>query len=318
MRDSMAPPSASCKPTQEGVSPTMKLLELDDDALAEELIAMAQAARRAANEGDAGASLDMLSHVRDAVAEASGSRLALLEVAEAFLRALARSDMGTREVALSVFFARHPEEAHHLVGSMLRAEAVSIRRLVSLSPEVRETIDGLVRQGVFREREARMELAPALRPLAQDLHEPVAFRMWRAVEAARSKLAGGRLTTREAASVLAASLGVSEEQALWHLAHAPLAPEPIREQQARRRRSFGEIGAAPVRTDLSDLLAALTASSGDDLGADLLTARTSQRSQSAAFFHEPPADRTSRPRPILKREPTRVFQKRTLARGRRR
>ena len=71
-----------------------RLHELSLPDLTERLIDIAQKARRHAEEGEVVALHDLLAEVRESADEASGPACSLLQVAEAHLRAIARSDLG--------------------------------------------------------------------------------------------------------------------------------------------------------------------------------------------------------------------------------
>ena len=205
---------------------TICLADLDFDALAEQLVAIAQRARKHAREGDVVQLQDLLDEVRRSAGAAAGERLALLEVAEAFLRALVRSDLGRSEIALRRFFAEHPDLAETLFARLLKPASIAEADLFQLAGDARREVDELVDLGVLRRNARTFDLRPSMRSIARDLLEPAAFRLWRRVEDARGQLALAQTKPEQAAFSMAAQLGITQPQADAHLAAYPLQPRP--------------------------------------------------------------------------------------------
>jgi hypothetical protein len=199
------------------------LATLTTDALAEHLLGVARRARKLAVEGDVIGLHDLLEGVRLAADDASGERLALLEVAEAFLRALARADLGRSEIALRRLFAEQPHVAEAIATRLLKAGVqLSEDELMGLAGEGRTRVLELIELGVFRRVGKAFDLRPALRPLARDLLEPVVLRMWRRVHEARAQIGYAGRKPEEATAILSAQLGITQRQAEAHFATHPL------------------------------------------------------------------------------------------------
>jgi hypothetical protein len=227
---------------------SVDLLGLDDNELAEQLVQIAQAARKLVEQGDLVELANLLTAVREAGNDAVGGRLALLEVSEAFLRALARSDLGKTEVALRRFAIAQADAGASFLSPLADGGSICVEELAALGEAGRELVDVGVLRALDRER---FDLRPSLRSLARDLVEPAAFRTWRRVTTARTMAALGKMTSEQAAGYLASEFGVTQRQAELHLQRAPLmagtlahqAPVPVRHRTNLRvlyQRSMGE------------------------------------------------------------------------------
>jgi hypothetical protein len=201
---------------------TLSLADLDFDTLAEHLVAMAQRARKLAAEGAVVGLHDLLQQVRQSASAAGGERLALLDVAEAFLRALARSDLGRSEIALRRLFAEHSELAEGLFTRLLKPASITEEDLFEIAGDARGDLETLIELGVLRRNGKALDLRPSMRSIARDLLEPAAFRMWRHVRNARVHTAQARMKPPVAAGYLSAQLGVTQQQAASHLGAHPL------------------------------------------------------------------------------------------------
>jgi hypothetical protein len=198
------------------------LADLDFDALAAQMVAIAQHGRKLAVEGDVVQLHDLLEEVRVAANAAGGERLALLEVAEAFLRAMARSDLGRSELALRRMFAEHPEISEALFTRLLKPATLMEEELLDKTGEARGQIQELIDLGVLRRVGKMFDVRPSLRTLARDLLEPAAFRMWRRVNDTRAEIQRAKMKPPEASGHLAAKLGITMVQASAHLESHPI------------------------------------------------------------------------------------------------
>lgn len=197
----------------------MDLLDLEQDELAERLVGIAQEARRLVEQDKTVELADLLGRVRAAANQATGPALDLLEVAEAFLRTLARSDLGKTEIALRRFAASQPDGAAAFLAPLIEGATVGADAVETLGDLGR----GLVEVGALRAVASdRFDLRPSLRGLARDLVEPAPFRMWRRVGAARAVAGLGKMSVEHAAGYLSSEFGVTQHQAEQHLRRAPL------------------------------------------------------------------------------------------------
>lgn len=209
------------------------LLALDLDELAEALVAVAQSARKLSDNDRIVELADLLSTVRSAADEATGPSLALLEVSEAFLRALARTDLGKAEIALRRFAMAQSDGGAAILRPLAEGRPLETEGLEALGDAGRD----LINVGVLRALPGgkTFDLRPSLRALARDLVEPVAFRMWRRVDAARGMAGIGRMNPTQTAAYLAGELGVTTQQAAGYLRSSPLTPRPIVAATTARR-----------------------------------------------------------------------------------
>ncbi len=196
-----------------------ELLRLEPSALAERLVKVAEEARRGAGQGDPLVLADLLAAVRGAANDATGVKLALLEIAEAFLRALARSDLGRAEIALRRFAMAQEDGGVAFLGPLADGRTVSMSDIEPFGLLGRELID----VGVLRELSKELfDLRPSLRLMARDLVDPAPFRIWRRVNNARAHIGLGSLTAEQGTTYLAGELGVTNQQAEQHLRREPL------------------------------------------------------------------------------------------------
>lgn len=197
--------------------------DLSVDDLAERLVAIAQRARKLSDE-DAGVVLhEMLQEVRTAADSASGEALALLEVAEAFLRALARSDLGKAELALRRLMVEQAETAEAVFSELIDSRHVSVAEIDRLEPDVRARFEALFELGVLRRKaDATFDLRPSMRALARDLLEPAVIRMWRRVQNARAVAGASHMREDQAAYFVASQLAVTTQQARSFLRTDPV------------------------------------------------------------------------------------------------
>ena len=199
--------------------PNVKLEELPSEVLAERLVEMAQRARRLAADGDVVELGDMFASVRSAAERASGEALRLLDVTEAFFRALVRTDIGRTELALRRFALAQEDAGAAVLLPLADGESITREEVDALGP----LGHALVEVGALREVAGnRLDLRPSLRSLARDLVEPAAFRLWRRVELARAAASLSRMSDPQAAALLAAELGATQPQATRHLRSYPI------------------------------------------------------------------------------------------------
>lgn len=204
------------------LEPMRNLAELSVDELAERLVEFAQRARKLSGE-DASVFHEMLTEVRTAADAASGGVLLLLEVAEAFLRTLAHSDLGKGELALRRFVVDHQEIAESMLGQLVDARHLPVGDIETLEPNVRARVDLLFELGVLRRKvDGNFDLRPSMRALARDLLEPEVLRMWRRVQKARVVAQASGLKENLAAHYLASQLAVTEQQARSFLSTDPV------------------------------------------------------------------------------------------------
>jgi hypothetical protein len=216
----------------------MDLENVAPEELAERLVEIAQQARKLADREATVELADLLADVRAAADSAGGPALALLEVAEAFLRTLSRSNLGKAEIALHRFVASKPDVALPLLGRLVDGESIGADTVGELGEIARP----LVEVGALCELDGgrRFNLRPSLRNLARELVEPAPFRMWRRVEAARSTAGLNRLAPDATAAYLASQFGVTQQEAEQHLRLSPLAPASSAQSvaSAMRRREW--------------------------------------------------------------------------------
>lgn len=216
------------------------LANLELPQVVERLVALAKETRRAVAAGDYATVARILDEVREAADLGTGDTTLVLQVAEAFLRAVANADLGTSEKALRAFATRHGS-----ISSQLLAQAASVgippAVVVALDHSVRGDLDDLVNVGALRRlSDERIDVRPSLRGVVRDLVEPLAFRLWSRVQEARAHAAYQRHGGPTAAAIIASQVGVAERQAEEHLRIHPLSPQGI-EQGARREKPIRSV-----------------------------------------------------------------------------
>lgn len=191
--------------------------------LAEALVERAGLARRYALEDNVVGLQDLVAEIRGAAAKAQGVPLLLLEVAEAFVAALARTGLGRIELELRRFVVEQPDEAERLLATLLGRGQISRAERQQLEPRTLDWVVKLLQVGTLRELpHGGLDLRPSVRALANDLLSPPPFRMWRQVQAWRHSAVDRRLANGDAISDLAAQFGVSEREAERYLGSNPL------------------------------------------------------------------------------------------------
>ena len=194
------------------------------DSATEQLLALAEEARRAFRESETARIEELYRRVRERANEARGPARAVYEVAEAYLRALARGGESRDSLALLRFVEQSPTCAE-LIAKAASATGAPEDELASLPPEHREQVTALLRDGLLVAANGRLAVRPALRPVARDLVGPPILRMWKQVQTSRAQLALAQLgSSTEQARTLAGLLAVTEAQAKAHLGEFPLMP----------------------------------------------------------------------------------------------
>lgn len=196
---------------------------LDDGQLEEELLGLAAEAQQALRQEDYARLAEMKRKLRDAAPSFRGIRLALIEVAESFLSVMAGTDLSPQELAVRSLLARAPDDGHQLLDALLDGPAIPRTRI---GPKLRDGVSQLLACGVLVERDGSVSLSRAAVSWVRELTEPLPFRMWHAVETARSRVASRPLSSDAAAAIFAGCLGVSSAQANHFLRQHPTRPRP--------------------------------------------------------------------------------------------
>ena len=199
------------------------LAALELPALAESLVTISREVRRAVASGDQATIARVLDEVRSAADVAAGERGLLLQVAEAFLRAMANTDLGVAERAVRTFVSSHGSHATSLLAHAVSSAGIPAAVVEKTAANVRADLQLLVRVGALRQlHDGRLDVRPSLRGVVRDLIEPLAFRLWSRVEEARAHAAYQERGRDTAAVIIATRVGVSERQAEDHLRSHPL------------------------------------------------------------------------------------------------
>lgn len=201
-----------------------RLADLDVRNLAEALVTIAREVRRAVPAGDHATITQAFHEVRSAADVAAGEQGLLLQVAEAFLRAMANADLGVAEVALRRFVNDHGAQGTSVLTHAASTSGLSRSAQSQFDDEVRAGLAELVKVGALRTlKDGRLDVRPSLRGVVRDLVEPLAFRLWARVEEARAHAAYQPPSRHDTSAVIVASrVGVSERQASDHLRVHPL------------------------------------------------------------------------------------------------
>lgn len=201
------------------------LLEMTCDELAEHFVSIAQKTRLLdRDEAMFPVHLqEALITTRQAANKATGANRALLEVAEAFLRTMLRSDLEVGEIALRRFVDQQPTDAESLLGRLERTRSA---KLSDLATNTRAHVDMLVRDGVIRQLlGGRIDIWPPLRQLASELLEPPSLQMWRRVQEARERFSTLSAIPTDATSRFATELAITLRQAQRFLRKSPILRE---------------------------------------------------------------------------------------------
>lgn len=196
------------------------LVQLDASALTEWLVGEAQAARAAALQGDADRLRGLVDRLRAAARELGGERLRLVEVAEAYVRLLGRTDLSPAERALRAFLKEQRDDAEWVCQRWLQPALVAEGDVTSRAGGLAVELARLVDAGVAERTRQGWLLRPAHRALVLDLVEPIAFRLWRQVEEARRRIRDMQMNKPAATEYLAGTFGVDEQQAGMFFARA--------------------------------------------------------------------------------------------------
>jgi hypothetical protein len=223
------------------------LAALDTDGLTEWLVGAARELRNAVAERNDAAVAETLRLVRNAGMRASGPTVALLDVAEAFLKLLGRGNDDPRAMAVHRFLASDSIKASRVLDRLLQREALASTDLAGLPAAVAEGIQSLVDVGVLKVTTRGHVIVPQAFSVVTDVFDPLAFRHWRRVDQARSSAMG--LNAEDRSTYLASALAVTPQQAQRFLQQSPL-PVPHRADEAspifqkRRRAPAQDLSAA--------------------------------------------------------------------------
>lgn len=200
------------------------LADLDVRALAEALVTISREVRRAVAAGDQATIARAFDEVRSAADTAAGEQGLLLQVAEAFLRAMTNADLGVAEAALRRFVSAHGAQGTSVLTHAASTAGLSPAAQSQCDENVRAGLAELIKVGALRAlKDGRLDVRPSLRGVVRDLVEPLAFRLWARVEEARAHAAYQPRSSHDTSAVIVASrIGVSERQASDHLRVHPL------------------------------------------------------------------------------------------------
>jgi len=193
----------------------------EDAAFTEELVTLAYQVERGARE-DHVATLEALDRVRKIADSARGTRRALAEVAEAFLRAMSHGHGGQDAFAVHRFIREYQDGGVRVLDQSTSAAGAVVGDGLKSTPTFRALVDLGVLIAVESE-ENRYRVSPRSRPLVRDAVAPLHFRSWRAVQEARAEAAMLR-SEPERILALCGALGCTVVEALVHLRTFPIEP----------------------------------------------------------------------------------------------
>mgnify|MGYP001272592983 CR=1 FL=1 len=198
------------------------LAKKEPHELATWLIEQAREVRAMVLSEDFSAMRQLLTTLSRAASAAQGVQRDLLEVAESFLRPLGSSHLGTRDLALRAFLREQGADGEGFLRVLLERGGILKSSYETFPEGLRAAAKPLFSSGALLELEGRYVLAAGANGIVRDLIEPPVFRMWAAVERARSA-AEGRPPI-QAAQLLAAQTGVLTDDAQRFLKAHPLQP----------------------------------------------------------------------------------------------
>jgi hypothetical protein len=185
------------------------------------LVATAEAARSAVAADDYGAVRNSRRQLCEWADRLTGPKLALVEVALAFLDNLMGDEISEGALAARGFLDAWTREATPFFDELVRGFKVQTAATRHWPAGARQHLDALEKAGVILHDSAQdYVLGPTSREWLREMIEPLPFRMWRIVSNARVRAAS--LTDNDARVVAMAALtGVTETQARAHISRIP-------------------------------------------------------------------------------------------------
>lgn len=244
------------------------LQKLEEPDLLDRILALASRAKAALATGD----VAFLGRLRDGLRRAArgmdGAPLQLVEVAEAFVEAMARSDIRPAEQALLDALDVGGEAAASLLLTLARRRTMPESAARKTIGEPR--LSALVESGVLDRVEGDLVLRQGYVALVTELAEPAPLRHWRIVAEIRNQVAYSGLDGSSAIALLVDRTGISDAVAANHFERFPARPTDqnlVYRRRAHRTPIWTKPGAAPIReprpTTTGDLRAAYAAALND-------------------------------------------------------
>jgi hypothetical protein len=207
------------------LSPTTDPQAIGIEDLQDFLVETAEDARTAIAAEDYGPLQNSRRQLREWAGALTGSRLALVEVALAFLDNLVGRELSEANQAARQFLNNWPKEATRFFDELVRGFAFEISITKQWPTGAQRHLDTLEKVGVILREDETYCLSPIVRGWLRELVEPFPFRMWRIVNNARVRAAAFPDRDDQAVTV-AALTGVTETQARAHLSQIPLPSSP--------------------------------------------------------------------------------------------
>jgi hypothetical protein len=151
----------------------------------------------------------------------------VLELTQAAVDELARvatnsgSTMAPSEMALRHFLSEHADLAYDAFETLLAMKPLPARQVASWPDDARRLLEGLEGVGVLTKQGQHYFIVRGVLPMVRDVIEPPVLRSWRLVKELRERLSVSKITDGEAAHALAAQLGLTDSQAMRHMARFP-------------------------------------------------------------------------------------------------
>lgn len=168
----------------------------------------------------------------------TGPKLALIEVALAFLDNLVGKRAHEPALVAQRFLDTWPRESASFFDDLVRGHGVEVSATKRWPAGARFQLETLEKVGVLlRDEDHAYYLAPTSRDWLREMVEPVQFRMWRIVNSARAR-ASTLIDNDARITALAILTGASESQARLHMERTPLptAPRAVHVSGPRWRR----------------------------------------------------------------------------------
>ena len=226
-----------------------KLAALPPRELTNVLADLGDKARRAAIDGNTDFLRDLRRVLIEAADAARGESVRLLVVARAFIRDLGRMELSGRERALRDFLKTHGSAAEWALSYWLKGKCLPENELAE-RPEVLLALKDLDRQDVVRNVGGGWWVTDEARAIAAEMLEPMAFRLWREVDRARTDIAKLGNNQGVAIDLLVGRFGVETQQAGRFIQQNPIQPlmdidRPDRPQASKTLWRAAHVRASP-------------------------------------------------------------------------
>jgi len=194
----------------------------EEDALVEKLLQIAKRLKSEDGGADPIAAIEALREVREIADSSAGTLRALAEVAEGFLRVIARGEGSDRAMAVYRFIRECDADdgrARATLRSVLSAHGLGIVINGEAAPSFLDLFKTAV---LVKGSDDKYRVMPSVRRMVQNAVDPLHFRMWQWVEDARDEVGRREHNRKDNAKILAGKIGCTVDEARDYLQRFPL------------------------------------------------------------------------------------------------